>query len=132
MICCKRYVESQKQLSRGVLRERCSENMLEIYRRTSMPKCDFNKVAEITLWHGCFPVNFLHIFRTAFLKNTSGQLLLESDTGWKSLCDSISFMWVLNLYIAICPSTISTIYWLPRKQSSILTHFSPMSYFYHP
>ena len=24
----------------------------------------------------CFPVNFLHIFRTTFLKNTSGRLLL--------------------------------------------------------
>ena len=31
---------------------------------------------EITLWHGCSPVNFLHILRTRFLKNTSGWLLL--------------------------------------------------------
>ena len=46
-----------------------------------MPKCDFNKVAlqffEITLWHGCSLVNLLHIFRTRFVKNTSGRLLLE-------------------------------------------------------
>ena len=35
----------QKQPSRGVLRKRCSENMQQIYRRTPMPKCDFNKVA---------------------------------------------------------------------------------------
>ena len=35
----------QKQLSRSVLRKRCSENMYQIYRRTPMPKCDFNKVA---------------------------------------------------------------------------------------
>ena len=34
-----------KQLSRGVLKKRCSENMQQIYRRTPMPKCDFNKVA---------------------------------------------------------------------------------------
>ena len=34
---------SQKQSSRGVLKKRCSENMQQIYRRTSMPKCDFNK-----------------------------------------------------------------------------------------
>ena len=33
-----------------------------------MPKCDF---IEIALRHGCSPVNLLHIFRTAFLKNTS-------------------------------------------------------------
>ena len=36
----------QKQPSRGVLRKSCSENMQEIYRRTPMPKCDFNKVAK--------------------------------------------------------------------------------------
>ena len=35
----------QKQLSRGVLKKKCSENMKQIYRRTSMPKCDFKKIA---------------------------------------------------------------------------------------
>ena len=42
-----------------------------------MPKSDFNKVAEIALWHGCSPVNLPHIFRTPFPKNTSGWLLLS-------------------------------------------------------
>ena len=62
-----------------------------------MPNCDFNNVAflkicckftgehrsaisiklrcnfiEITLRHGCSPVNLQHIFRTPFFKNTSG------------------------------------------------------------
>ena len=32
---------------------------------------------EITLWHGCFPVNLPHIFRTSFPRNTSGWLLLR-------------------------------------------------------
>ena len=33
---------------------------------------------EITLWHGCSPVNLLHIFfRRAFLKNNSRPLLLS-------------------------------------------------------
>ena len=36
---------SQKQRSRGVLRKRCPEDMQKIYRRTPMPKCDFDKVA---------------------------------------------------------------------------------------
>ena len=38
--------EVQKQPPRGVPRKRCSENMQQIYRRTPMPKCDFNKVAK--------------------------------------------------------------------------------------
>ena len=32
---------------------------------------------EITLWHGCSPINLLHIFRTPFPKNTSEGLLLH-------------------------------------------------------
>ena len=39
---------NQKQTSRGVLRKKFSENMQEIYKRTPMPKCDFNKVAKQT------------------------------------------------------------------------------------
>ena len=30
----------------GVLRKKCSENMHQVYRRTTMQKCDFNKVAS--------------------------------------------------------------------------------------
>ena len=45
-----------------------------------MPKCDLNKVAnniiEITIRHGCSPVNLLLIFRIPFYKNTSGGLIL--------------------------------------------------------
>ena len=55
-------------------RSGCSENMQQIYRRMPMPKC------EITLWHGCSPVNLLHISRTPFLKNISGRLLLKVDS----------------------------------------------------
>ena len=82
----------QKQPSRGVFWKRCSEN-----RRTPMRKCDSIKLfttllkshfgmgvrnpmvstwvfsmTEITLQHGCSPINF----RTSFFKNTSGWLLL--------------------------------------------------------
>ena len=32
----------QKQPPRGVLKKRCSENMQQIYRRTPMPKYDFD------------------------------------------------------------------------------------------
>ena len=40
----------QKQPSRGVLTKRCSENMQQIYRRTPMSKCDFNKVSKQHYW----------------------------------------------------------------------------------
>ena len=36
----------QKQPSRGVHSKSCSENMQQIYRRTPMSKCDFNKIAK--------------------------------------------------------------------------------------
>ena len=39
----------QKQPFRGVFIKRCSENMQQIYRRTPMLKCDFNKVTATLL-----------------------------------------------------------------------------------
>ena len=36
-----------------------------------------NNSIDITLRHGCSPINLLHIFRTAFFKNISGWLLLH-------------------------------------------------------
>ena len=43
-LCSVRFIRIQP--SRRVLRKRCSGNMLPIYRRITMPKCDFNKVAK--------------------------------------------------------------------------------------
>ena len=91
----KRYHIFQKQSSRGFLRKEYSENMHQIYRRTPMPKCDFNKVAcnfiEIALRHGCSPVNLLHIFRTPFYKNSYEGLLLILV--WQLLCRWYGFSW---------------------------------------
>ena len=39
------------QPSRGVLTQKCSENILKIYRRTLIPKCDFNKVVMQIYWN---------------------------------------------------------------------------------
>ena len=80
LIQFKVYDIFQKQLSRCVVRKRCSENMLQIYRRTPWRSVISvklqNNFIEITLWHGCSPVTLLHIFRTSFPKKTSGRLLL--------------------------------------------------------
>ena len=48
-----------------------------------MPKC------EITILHGCSPVNLLHIFRAPFPKNTSGGLILFLTTFGGSLTNSL-------------------------------------------
>ena len=39
------YCYLQKQQFKGLFRKGCPENMQQIYRRTPMPKCDFNKVS---------------------------------------------------------------------------------------
>ena len=44
--------------------------------------CNF---IDITLRHGCCPVNLLHIFKTLFSNNTSGWLLLNFWFKWKQL-----------------------------------------------
>ena len=38
--------DKQKQPFRGVPRKRCSENMQQIYWRSPMLECDFNKVTS--------------------------------------------------------------------------------------
>ena len=71
----------QKQPSRGVLRKRYSENKQQILQENTHCRimilikllCTF---IEITLWHGCSPVNLVYICRTPSPKNTSGWLLL--------------------------------------------------------
>ena len=52
---------------------------------------------EIALRHGCFPVNLLHIFKTPFLKNTSGWLLLADVT----IVSNGSFIWETKFYSSI-------------------------------
>ena len=43
--------KGQKQPFRGVLRKKCFENMQQIYKRTSMSKCDFSKVVLQSYWN---------------------------------------------------------------------------------
>ena len=69
----------QKQSSRNVLRKRCSKICSKFTgehpcRSVISIKLQSNFI-EITPWHRCSPVNLLHIFRTPFLRNTSGWLL---------------------------------------------------------
>ena len=59
----------QKQSSRGVLWIRCSENMQQIYGRTSTPKCDFNKVVLQFHWNRTSACVFSCKFATYFHNN---------------------------------------------------------------
>ena len=49
-------------------------SMQQIYRRTPMPKCDFNKVVKQLYWYrtsaGVFSCSLLPFFRKPFSKNT--------------------------------------------------------------
>ena len=72
----------QQQPSRGVLRRRCSENMQQIYRKTPMPKSDFNKVAFQFTSTSVFSCKF-----AAYFQNTFSQVHL-----WKTAsnrCDQL-------------------------------------------
>ena len=66
------YSDWQKQPFRGVLWKRCSENMQQIYKRTPMPKCDFNKVALQLYWNHTsawvFSCKFAAYFQNTFSK----------------------------------------------------------------
>ena len=59
---------------RGVSRKKCSENMRQIYRKTPMPKYDFNKVAKQLYWNHIsawvFSCKFVCIFSEHLLLRT--------------------------------------------------------------
>ena len=63
-------------LGKGVLKI-CSKFTGEHPCRNAISIKLFSNFFEIGLWHGCFPINLLHIFRKSFPKNTSGLLLLD-------------------------------------------------------
>ena len=66
-------------LEKGVLKK-CSKFTGEHPCRSAISIKLQSSFIEITLRHGCSPVNLLHVFRATFLKNTSGWLLLAK---WK-------------------------------------------------
>ena len=65
-------------IKKGVLR-----NVAKFTQKHLCQNLFFNRVASLrpaillrkTLWHRCFPVNFVKYLRTPFLQNTSGRLL---------------------------------------------------------
>ena len=99
-----RLKKNQKQPSRGILRKRCSENIQQIYRRTPMPKCDFNKVLGLVHW--CFGIGALlsvccifseHIF----LRTPFGRLLLNIIFRQYLFCECIRRKETWHVFFAV-------------------------------
>ena len=85
---------SEVFLKKGVLKICSKFTGQPPFRRVVSIKllCNFIKIA---LRHMCSPANLLHIFRTLFLKNTSGRLLLEVFCTFVSIKHSILYAIVL-------------------------------------
>ena len=67
----------QKQPPEAFCKKMCSWKFHKIHRKTPVPETIFNKVAGLSLWYRCFPMNFVKFLRTTFLQNTSERLLLN-------------------------------------------------------
>ena len=61
-----RYFDDRSSPPLGVLIKRCSENMQLIYKRTPIPKCDFNKVVKFNILAGVFLYKFAAYFQNTF------------------------------------------------------------------
>ena len=136
-------MDFKKQLFVGGLRKRCSGNMQHIYRRTPIPKCDFNKVAkqfyqlqrnfiEIALRHGCSLVNLLHILRTPFYGSTYGGWLLDFVyifiLSEKHLCQtSLSLLCKLILVVRLIMEKINSLHNCETMWKSFIIIFAPIA-----
>ena len=82
---------------------------------------------EIALWHGCSPVNLLHIFRTAFLKNTSGRLLFLVTTKICFFVCNLQFSIAVNFSFCVniffCANAIFKIIFVVSFPLKVLTFF---------
>ena len=115
-------MQLQKQPFWRAFRKRCSENMLQISRRTPMLKFKQSNFIEIILQHGCFSVNLLHIFRTSFLKDTSGGLLLQLKS--KKVTNLHFSQTKENLHLSLMDNGHLPV--LSNKEIGFLKNFSPL------
>ena len=57
-----------KHPSRGAIRKSCFENLQQIYRRTPISECDFNKVALQLYWNYALGWVFLYAYVLLYLR----------------------------------------------------------------
>ena len=77
---CLELTQHTEAAAQRCFKERCSKNLQQIYTRTPMPKCDFNKIALLCKLNFGMAVSckFAAYFRNTFPKNTSERLLLNA------------------------------------------------------
>ena len=118
--CIPYYLVLQKQPSRGVYKKRCCENIQQIYRRTPMPKCDFNKIALLFLrtpldgcfWyhfetsqHDCLFLSFLYIAWENKVNNLNWYLFCSKFCGLKCCFCLILFLIFVSKNIDVLVKT---------------------------
>ena len=120
-ISCKNILVIAEAAVQRYSKKNCSKKMQQIYKRTPMTKCDFNKVAKSLYWNRTSawvsPVNLPPIFRTPFPRNTSGWLRLCS-TLWLYLhqaftrellyCYCVTDFWTVEYRMAFVKLRYST------------------------
>ena len=103
----------QTQPSRGVLRQRCSENMQQFYKRTPMPKCDFNKIALQLYWNRTSSYVFCCKFAACFQDTFSEEhfWMAASNFCRKLQQKFSSFILFLNCIYHINPLLRNVVKW---------------------
>ena len=87
--------------------KRSSDNMQQIYRKTPMPKCDFNEVALQLYWNHTsawlFSWKLAAFFQNTFLEGTSGggMLLQSLFVHFEALRNFLAFDLAFSLIIRI-------------------------------
>ena len=111
---------TQKQLPIGVPIKRCSENMQQIYRRTSTQKCDFNKTAKQLYWNHTpawvFFCKFAAYFQNTFLyEHLYTPFLYEHTSAWVFSCKFAAYfqnIFSKNTSGGLLLCTSETCYWV--------------------
>ena len=131
-------MHDQKKPSRGVLRIRCFGNMEQIYRRTPMPKCNFNKSCFATLLKSHIPMGALlqtccifsghHFLRTPLEVCFCMTLLLEllyAFMFFRQVFSITPICYVMLYYIMLFYRIFSPLKSFQKPQSYLVVFNSP-------
>ena len=106
------FSEPEVLLENGVLKV-CSKFTLEHPCRIviSIKLCNF---IEIALWHGCYPVNLLHILRASFPRKTSGHgcFCILQTLLYKKMFSELCFILMHNALFGLVKMINKAQFWL--------------------